>query len=76
MTDQQPKPTGSDVQVMAALKNIMGEPDYTEFLNANPTQEQVCEKLQAEKDRIANAPANKNTGLLRRITTGMLKWEK
>ena len=73
MTDQ-PKPNVSNIEVMLALKKILGEPDYTDFLNTNPTWEQMRERLETEKNRIANAKANKNTGILRRITTGMLVW--
>jgi len=56
-----------------ALLQKLGRDDYLKFIATNPTYMQKRERLATEKNRIANAPGNKNTGVLRRITTGMLR---
>ena len=70
------QPTQEQIQeIDNALLRKLGQDEFLKFIATNPTYMQKRERLQSEKDRIATARANKNTGPLKRITTGMLKWK-
>jgi hypothetical protein len=60
-------------RILEALEEKIGRHELDQFMKTCPSDEAIRDRLIAEKNRIASAPANKSPEPLRRITTGMLR---